>query len=215
MKEVSNDTRKAIVEFLLAKSNNGALKGHETREDSIKLSVQRIWNDAKHYLDQDAQIDVSSKKWKRGHKNKEVNMSKLRKLPILRQTTLKDVSKELGASTTKLHKMKREGAIKCVSNSLKSFLIDKNKKEWLRWCISMLDPRSIVYLILSLLMKSGSTLLEKQKSITRYQMNNNRQGRARTRTSFPNLWFCAPLHVQDLILKKTTPLMEKLVAFHL
>jgi hypothetical protein len=41
-------------------------------------------------------------------------------------------------------------------------------------------------LILSLLMKSDSTLLEKQKGITRSQMNHNQQGRARTRTSFLN-----------------------------
>jgi transposase len=147
-KEVSNDTRKAIVEFLLAKSNNGGLKGHETKEVSTKFSVhirtmQRIWNNAKHCLDQDAQIDVSSKKWKRGRKKKEVDMSKLRGLPILRRTTLKDVSKELGVSTTKLHKMKRDGAIKRVSNSLKPFLTHKNKKERLKWCISMLDPMSI------------------------------------------------------------------------
>jgi hypothetical protein len=61
----------------------------------------------------------------------------------LRRTTLKDVSKELGVSTIKLHKMKRESAIERVSNSLKSFLTHKNKKERLKWCISMLDPRSI------------------------------------------------------------------------
>jgi hypothetical protein len=86
-KEVSNDTRKAIVEFLLAKSNNGSLKGHETREVSTKFSVhirtvQRIWNDAKRCLDQDAEIDVSSKKWKWGCKKKEVDMSKLHGLLI-------------------------------------------------------------------------------------------------------------------------------------
>jgi transposase len=147
-KEASNDTRKAIVEFLLAKSNNGGLKGHETKEVSTKFSVhirtmQHIWNNAKHCLDQDAQIDVSSKKWKRGRKKKEVDMSKLRGLLILTRTTLKDASKELGVSTTKLHKMKRDGAIKRVSNSLKPFLTHKNKKERLKWCISMLDPMSI------------------------------------------------------------------------
>jgi hypothetical protein len=37
-----------------------------------------------------------------------------------------------GASSMLLH----------VSNSLKPFLIDKNK-ERLKWCVSMLDPRSI------------------------------------------------------------------------
>jgi hypothetical protein len=91
--EVPDDTRKAIVDFLLAKSNNGHLKGHETREASTKFSVhirtaQRIWNGAKHCLDQETQIDVSSKKRKRDRK-KEVDISKLCGLPILRRTTLK------------------------------------------------------------------------------------------------------------------------------
>jgi hypothetical protein len=38
--------------------------------------------------------------------------------------------------------MKREGVIERVSNSIKPFLTDKNK-EWLKWCISMLDPWGI------------------------------------------------------------------------
>jgi hypothetical protein len=39
--------------------------------------------------------------------------------------------------------MKREGIIKRVSNSIKPYLTDKNKKDRLKWCLSMLDPRSI------------------------------------------------------------------------
>jgi hypothetical protein len=53
------------------------------------------------------------------------------------------VSKELGVSTSKLHRMKREGAILRVPNSLKPFVTDKNKKECLKWCVSMLDSGSI------------------------------------------------------------------------
>jgi hypothetical protein len=127
-------------------------------------------------IDQDIQIDVLSMKWNQGCNKKEVDMSKLHGLLISSRTTLKDVSKKLGVGTTKLHNIKREGAIERVSNSLKPFLTIKNKKGQLKWCIFMLDPRSIphctipslkVYLILSLLMKSGLTLLEKQKGIIR------------------------------------------------
>ena len=39
--------------------------------------------------------------------------------------------------------MKREGIIKRVSNSIKPYLTDKNKKDRLKWCLSMLDPMSI------------------------------------------------------------------------
>ena len=147
-KELPDDTRKAIVEFLLAKSKNDDLTRRETREAATKFSVhirtvQRIWTDAKCCLDQGRKVDVSSKKWKRGRKKKEVDVSKLSELPISSRTTLEDVSKELGVSKAKLHKMKREGTIERVSNSLKPFLTEINKKERLKWCVSMLDPRSV------------------------------------------------------------------------
>jgi hypothetical protein len=39
--------------------------------------------------------------------------------------------------------MKRDGTIKCVSNSIKPYLIEKNKNDRLKWCLSMLDPVSL------------------------------------------------------------------------
>lgn len=70
-------------------------------------------------------------------------MSSLRNVPVSSRTTIHDVAKYLGISKSKLHSMKREGIIKHVSNSIKPYLTEKNKKERLKWCLSMLDPSSI------------------------------------------------------------------------
>jgi hypothetical protein len=106
-------------------------------------TVQRIWKDGKGCLDRGGSVDVSSKKSRRGRKKKHPDLSKLRGMSISSHTTLADVSIELKVSISKLHSMKREGVIERVSNSIKSFLTDKNKKQQLKWCISMLDQRSI------------------------------------------------------------------------
>jgi hypothetical protein len=75
-----------------------------------------------------APVDVSSKKSRRSRKKKHPDLSKLRRMSISSRITLVDVSKELEVSISKLHSMKREGVIEHVSNSIKPFLTDKNKK---------------------------------------------------------------------------------------
>jgi hypothetical protein len=107
------------------------LKGHETGEVSAQYSVhirtlQHIWSDGKGCLHRGFPVDVSSKKSRHGHKKKDVDLSKLRGMAIPSRTTLDDVSKELGVSKSKLHKLKREGVIEHISNSIKPFLTFKN-----------------------------------------------------------------------------------------
>jgi hypothetical protein len=145
---VPNEKRRAIFEALTAKARNGNLKGHETKEISEEFSVplrtvQRIWKKGKSCLDQGLLVDVSSGKSRCGRKKMEVDVSTLRDLPMSSRTTIHDVAKHFGISKSKLHSMKREGIIKRVSNSIKPYLTDKNKKDRLKWCLSMLDPTSI------------------------------------------------------------------------
>lgn len=126
-KEVPKSTKKDVFYFLLAKSKNGELEGHETGEALAKFSVhirtvQRIWKDGKHCLQQRTEVDFPSGNSKRGRTKKEVNLSKLLGLPTTSRSTMEDMSKELGVSTRKLHYMKHEGVIQHVSNSLKPLL---------------------------------------------------------------------------------------------
>jgi hypothetical protein len=72
-----------------------------------------------------------------------VDISRLQDIPLSSSTTIEDVAKHLGVSKAKVHIMKHEGMIKHVSNTIKPYLTDKNKKDRLKWCLSMLDPRSV------------------------------------------------------------------------
>uniref|UniRef100_A0A0A9DN94 DUF7769 domain-containing protein n=1 Tax=Arundo donax TaxID=35708 RepID=A0A0A9DN94_ARUDO len=119
-----NEKRREIFDAVLARAKNGDLKGHETTEVSVQFSVpirtvQRIWQQGKSCLDQGIPVDVSSGRSRCGRKKIEVDVSKLRDIPISRRRTIKDVAKQLGVSKTKLHQMKQEGAIKRVSNPMK------------------------------------------------------------------------------------------------
>jgi hypothetical protein len=56
---------------------------------------------------------------------------------------MRKLAKELDVSKSLLHKWFKEGLLRCHSNALKPFLRDANKKEMLRWCLSMLDPATL------------------------------------------------------------------------
>jgi hypothetical protein len=72
-----------------------------------------------------------------------VDISKLQDILLPSRTTIEDVAKHLGVSKSKVHRMKCEGLIKRVSNTIKSYLTDNKKKDCLKRFVSMLDPRSV------------------------------------------------------------------------
>lgn len=136
-----------IIEALLAKSSNGFLKGHGTREVSDAFSipmrtVHRIWDQGKKCLNQGIPIDVLSQKFKRGRKKKQVDVSSLQDQPISERGNSK-MWQHFRVSKSKVQSVKRDGTITRVSNTVKPYLTELNKKERLKWCFSMLDPRTI------------------------------------------------------------------------
>ena len=139
--------RRAIFETLLGRARNGNLKGNDTKEVSIQFSiplrtVQHIWKKGKSCIDQGLVVDVGNEKKRCGRKKKVVDVSKLRDIPVSSRATIADVAKHLGVSKGKIQRMKKQGVIKRVSNTIKPYLTEKNKKDRLRWCLSMIDPRS-------------------------------------------------------------------------
>nr|ABF93607.1 transposon protein, putative, Mariner sub-class [Oryza sativa Japonica Group] len=145
---LDNDKQRAIFDAMLVKARKGYLKGHESKEVSAKFSVpirtvQRIWKKGKSCLDQGISVDVASGRSRCGRKKKVVDVSCLEDISILSRTTIQDVATQLGVSTSKVYRMKKEGAIKRVSSSLDPHLTDQHKIDRLKWCIEMLDPRSV------------------------------------------------------------------------
>ncbi|KAJ1263987.1 hypothetical protein BS78_09G228800 [Paspalum vaginatum] len=94
-------------------------------------------------MDRGLLVDVNSAKYKCGRKKIELNVSTLKDVALSSRTTIADVATHFGVSKSKVQSMKKEGAIKRVSNTIKPFLMEKNKNDRLKWCLSMLDPLSL------------------------------------------------------------------------
>jgi YesN/AraC family two-component response regulator len=108
-------------------------------------TVQHVWHSAKGCHDRGEPVDVSSKKPKHGgKKNKSVNLARIATIPLHKRNTIRKLAKELCGSKSWLHKQFKSGLVRRHSNSLKSCLKDENKKERLRWCISMLDQSTLL-----------------------------------------------------------------------
>lgn len=67
-----------------------------------------------------------------------MDVSKLGDILLSSRTTIDDVAKHLGVSKAKVQRMKNEGVIKRVSNTIKPYLTDNNNKDRLKWCLSCL-----------------------------------------------------------------------------
>lgn len=143
-----NDKRRAMFDSMHVKARKGYLKGHESKEVSAQFSVpvrtvQRIWKKGKSCLDQGIPVDVESGRSRCGRKKMVVDVSRLEDSSILSRTTIQDVATQLGVSKSKVYIMKKEGAIKRVSSSFDPHLTDQDKIDRLRWCLEMLDPRTV------------------------------------------------------------------------
>ncbi|CAN6195177.1 unnamed protein product [Urochloa humidicola] len=149
-KELTNEERKQLYEALVCRctSTNGRLAQEIVEEIASSFSistrtVRRIWQCARQCFQKGADIDVSNKRSQCGRKRVQVDLSMLHGIPFSKRTTLDDLARHLKVSKSTLSRFKRKGLIRRHSNSIKPHLTEQNMRERLRWCISMLDPRSI------------------------------------------------------------------------
>ncbi|XP_062211821.1 uncharacterized protein LOC133912882 isoform X1 [Phragmites australis] len=147
-KELTNDQRKEVYKALALRSTKGKVSREIVKDIAASFlvsprTVWHIWRRASQCFKQGENIDVTKKRYNCGRKDLLVDLSKMQDIPVSKRTTLDDLSRHLHVSKTKLWKLKQQGQIKRHSNTIKPLLKDENKKERLRWCISMLDPSSI------------------------------------------------------------------------
>ncbi|WVZ96972.1 hypothetical protein U9M48_042547 [Paspalum notatum var. saurae] len=121
--------------------------GHQNEENGSNLGgdSHSQWNAHRLYLSNEKRRQIFDSLLAKatngemiGHETTEVSAEFLSS-----RTTIADVATHFGVSKAKIHSMKREGVIKRVSNTLKPYLTEKNKKDQLKWCLSMLDPLSL------------------------------------------------------------------------
>jgi DNA-binding transcriptional regulator YhcF (GntR family) len=148
-KDLTAAQRQQIYEALLEKSNQGTLKKNTTTEvaEIFKVNrhaVWRVWRRAKQCRANGLPVDVSSRKPKKcGRKKIVIDPSQVEAIPLRRRCTIRSLAKELRMNRTTVHRIFKDGFLRRHSSSLKPYLKEENKKERLRWCLSMLDEHTL------------------------------------------------------------------------
>ena len=78
-----------------------------------------------------------------GRKKIQVDLSEVLRVPLRRRTSIRSLAKAIGVPKSTVHRWFKEGKLRHHSNTLKPLLKEGNKKDRLRWCICMLDQRTL------------------------------------------------------------------------
>lgn len=138
-----------IYQELLLKSNKGKQGKRSTTEvvalfNVNRCYVQSIWRKHKKCRAAGIPVNVYSKrKAACGRPKVTVDLSRIKTIPLEKRTTIKSLADELGVKKSTLHRLFKEGKIRRHSNTLKPYLRDDNKKQRLRYCVSMIDGETI------------------------------------------------------------------------
>ena len=103
-------------------------------------NIQRIWKKAMEQIAEGLDVDVSGqRKGNCGRKPKDINLEQIPTIPLNRRSTIRSLAWQLGCSPTTLHRNFMLKLIKRHTNCLKPALNEKNKKDRMKFCLSMLD----------------------------------------------------------------------------
>lgn len=140
--------KQQIYEALLENSNRGRLKRNTTNivAQMFQVStnqVRSVWRRAKQCRAQGLPVDVRSRRKNCGRKRKQIDLSNVLMIPLHRRRTIRALAAALGVKKSTLHRWFKQGLLRRHSSTLKPLLRDENKKERLRWCLSMLDEQTL------------------------------------------------------------------------
>jgi hypothetical protein len=147
-KQLTNTERQQIYEALLERSNGGKLKKNSTNIVAqmfhvSKYQVRGVWRRVKQCHAQGIPIDVTSRRKISGRKRIQIDLSDVLRVPLHRRRTIRSLANAIGVKKSTLHRWFKEGLLRRHSSTLKPLLREDNKKERLRWCLSMLDQRTL------------------------------------------------------------------------
>lgn len=153
-KELTDDERLAVYHDLLAVVRDGRIPKGAFMTTAAKFgvywkTVSRIW---KRQSTAGNSLDVvhaikKDRKGKCGRKRvdaKSVNDA-LRAVPFSRRGTLRDCAEATGFKKSTLWDVLKRGEIDRISNTLKPVLTEKNKIERIRWAVSFIHPRTLMF----------------------------------------------------------------------
>jgi len=104
--------------------------------------VRSVWRRVKQCRAQGRPVDVRSRRKNCGRKKKQIDLSDVLSIPLHRRT-IRSLATALGVKKSTLHRWFKQGLLRRHSSTLKPLLSDENKKERLRWCLSLLDQRTL------------------------------------------------------------------------
>ncbi|XP_044947613.1 uncharacterized protein LOC123396909 [Hordeum vulgare subsp. vulgare] len=107
-------------------------------------NIQRVWKKAMRQIAQGLEVDISSqRKGNCGRKAKDINLDQIPTIPLNKRSTVRSLAWQLGCSPTTLHTKFMLKLIKRHSNCVKPILKEKNIKDRMKFCLSVLDETTI------------------------------------------------------------------------
>jgi len=145
---LTDTERQQIYEALLQRSNRGKLKKNTANIVAqmfpvSRYQVRRVWRRAKQCRAQGRPVDVRSRRKNCGRKRIQIDLSDVLRVPLHRRRTIRSLANAIGVKKSTLHRWFKDGLLRRQSSTLKPLLMEDNKKDRLRWCLSMLDRRTL------------------------------------------------------------------------
>jgi hypothetical protein len=107
-------------------------------------TVERIWKDATEQIARGEEVNVKSKKKGRcGRKRLDLGLERIRTIPLNKRSTMRALALSFNVAYTTLQSRFKWGEIRRHTSSLKPLLKEANKIGRLKFCISMLDQRTL------------------------------------------------------------------------
>ncbi|CAM0956016.1 unnamed protein product [Alopecurus aequalis] len=107
-------------------------------------TVERIWEDANIQMQKGEEVDVSSKmKGRVGRKRKDLDLPRMTTIPLNKRRTIRSLAKHLGVDRSTLHRRFLLGEMTRHSSAVKPVMTPENKIKRVKFCVSMVDPRTL------------------------------------------------------------------------
>ena len=105
--------------------------------------MRAVWRRVKQCHAQGRLVDVRSRRKNCGRKRIQIDLSDVLRVPLHRRRTIRSLANAIGVKKSTLHRWFKDGLLRRQSSTLKPLLMEDNKKDRLRWCLSMLDRRTL------------------------------------------------------------------------
>ncbi|KAI3942170.1 hypothetical protein MKW98_003769, partial [Papaver atlanticum] len=141
--DLTSDMKRKILEKLMQGSTDGRLHRGVITDTAARFevsfrTVSILWHDVKLANAKGDVVDISSKMVNKvGRKRIELDLDRIKLIPLRKRTTIRGIAHKLNLSTTTVNRRIKDGNLRPHSNALRPGLTDENKRA--RFCLKMID----------------------------------------------------------------------------